>query len=238
MRRLAFTAIWCLAGLVGCSESEILGRSMDARPSRRADGPRPIGAASDAASRPPDGPPRDAAQPTDAAPPPLDARPRRPDGPLSPPDAPPTPPDAPPPPTAGADATVVAFDRQPIYFAGADNRRTIEAAATFPTAGAYRRIVLHLQLDCPDGRCDAWDRFGTLGLVAGNEVIELARFVTPYGLAARFDLDVTDAPAPVGRRAAARVHRHLGSAPGTPPATAGCSPPRSSCRAGSPSASP
>jgi len=102
-------------------------------------------------------------------------------------------------PTPGADATVTAFDKAPIYFTGSDNQRTVEAPASFPKEGAYQQILLHLSLSCPSDGCDPWDRFGSLGLVSAkatdggaDTVIELARFITPYHVGASWDLDVTD----------------------------------------------
>jgi Peptide-N-glycosidase F, C terminal/Peptide-N-glycosidase F, N terminal len=102
-------------------------------------------------------------------------------------------------PVAGADAMVTAFDKTPVYFAGEDNKRTVDATASFPATGAYEKITLHLSLDCPSGGCDPWDRLGTLGVVTAkgsdggaDTVIEIERFVTPYHVGAQWDIDVTD----------------------------------------------
>lgn len=102
-------------------------------------------------------------------------------------------------PVAGADAMVSAFDKTPVYFTGTDNQRDVDAPVTFPASGAYEKIILHVALDCPKDGCDPWDRFGSLGLVTQkgqdggpDTVIELARFITPYGVGAAWDLDVTD----------------------------------------------
>ncbi len=99
----------------------------------------------------------------------------------------------------GADATVTPFDKRPIYFTGADNQRTVDAPASFPTTGSYAQIILHLSLACPAGGCDPYDRLGSLGLVTkkpadgqGDQVVELARFITPFHVGASWDLDVTD----------------------------------------------
>lgn len=100
---------------------------------------------------------------------------------------------------AGQDQTVVAFDEVPVYFAGDDNQRSVDAAVSFPKDGAYDKITLRLALTCPSGGCDPWDRFGSLGVVTRNgrddgseTVIELARFITPYRVGAGWELDVTD----------------------------------------------
>lgn len=102
-------------------------------------------------------------------------------------------------PAVGDDTTVVTFDKSHVFFTGTDNKRNVDVDATFPEKGTYESIVLHLTLECPSGKCDAWDRFGTLGLVTkkgdkpeNDTVIELARFMTPYGVGGAWDFDVTD----------------------------------------------
>lgn len=102
-------------------------------------------------------------------------------------------------PVAGADAVVTGFDKTPVYFAGEDNKRIVDAPVSFPATGAYEKITLHLSLDCPSGGCDPWDRLGTLGVVTAkgadvehDTVIEIERFVTPYHVGAQWDIDVTD----------------------------------------------
>lgn len=102
-------------------------------------------------------------------------------------------------PVAGKDATLTPFDKTHIYFTGSDNKRSVDAAASFPAEGAYAQILLHLELSCPDGGCDPWDRLGSLGIVtakgeagAADTVVEIVRFVTPYHVGAAWDLDLTD----------------------------------------------
>lgn len=104
----------------------------------------------------------------------------------------------PPPPTPGADTTVTPFDQTHIYFTGSENMRVVDVEATFPDEGAYESILLHLSLSCPTGGCDAWDRFATIGVVTQkgatpeeDQVIELARYITPYKVKADWDIDVT-----------------------------------------------
>lgn len=102
-------------------------------------------------------------------------------------------------PTPGADTVVTPFDKTHVYFTGDDNKRIVDAQATFPAEGVYSSIVLHLALDCPQGGCDAWDRFATLGIVTKkgetpeqDEVIELARYITPFKAKGAWDYDLTD----------------------------------------------
>jgi hypothetical protein len=110
-------------------------------------------------------------------------------------------PDADPGSLPGMDVTITPFMATPIYFTGADNQRTVDMPASFPTTGAYDQITLHLTLACPTtpGGCDPWDRFASLGIVtqkgtggAPDTVIELARFITPYHVGASWDVDLTD----------------------------------------------
>ncbi len=107
------------------------------------------------------------------------------------------------PPDAGPPAEAITtslFERTHLYFAGADNRRVVDATARFPDAvvGRYARATLTLTLACPSGRCDAWDRVAALSVLedapdggAARE-LEFARFVTPYGVGGTWTLDLTD----------------------------------------------
>jgi hypothetical protein len=89
---------------------------------------------------------------------------------------------------------VTALDHVLFAFNGAaGGARRQTASAMFPAGGAYSKINLRLKLDCPAGGCDHWDRFGSLGVVSSGAVVEIARFITPYAVAApAWDYDVTD----------------------------------------------
>ncbi len=98
-------------------------------------------------------------------------------------------------------AVVPAFDHTPVFFFffSDDNRRDVSTQASSPVSGEFARITMRVSLDCPAAGCDPWDRYGTIGLVTepgtGDSpatVIELARFMTPYGVGGRWSLDVTD----------------------------------------------
>jgi hypothetical protein len=102
-------------------------------------------------------------------------------------------------PAPGKDTTVTPFAKTPVYFTGTDNQRTVDVPTSFPAAGAYQTITLHLALDCPTDGCDPYDRLGSLGIVTQkgqdggpDTVIEIQRFITPFGVGAKWDLDVTD----------------------------------------------
>ena len=99
----------------------------------------------------------------------------------------------------GDDFEVTIFDAQDVSF-GAEDRRQVDVVVPFDhdVGATYDRVRLHLDLDCPaSGLCDWWDRFGMLGVVrdAGGEseqVIELARFMTPYRTGDDYRLDITE----------------------------------------------
>jgi hypothetical protein len=159
---------------IGCNGSEHGGPSADAAPvvAPDAETPAPPGDLGDAAQPTADAPAVGSPAPADAAPS-----------------------DAPSAPAAG-DVTVTAFAGTNVYFAGMDNKRIVDAPVTFPEAAAsFQSITLNLALRCPSGGCDPWDRRAFLGLVrkvdGKDSVTEVLRFMTPYGVPARWTEDVT-----------------------------------------------
>ncbi len=96
----------------------------------------------------------------------------------------------------GVDAEIPLFVGEHIYF-GDENHRQADVQVSLPVDGAYAKITLDLALGCPDGLCDHWDRYGTIGVVQDpgtdhERFIEVARFITAYRLPAQWSLDVTD----------------------------------------------
>ncbi len=96
----------------------------------------------------------------------------------------------------GEDAVVSVFDAEHVYF-GDENRRQVDVEVALPAEGEYDAITLDFALSCPNGLCDHWDRYGTIGVVrwpgAEDEgYVEIARFITAYRLPAAWSLDVTD----------------------------------------------
>lgn len=79
-----------------------------------------------------------------------------------------------------------------VEFTGSNATQT--ANFEFPTfAGAFDNITTYLDITCPTGGCEPWDR------VAGLEVrgptgkwVELFRYITSYGVPCNHSLDVTD----------------------------------------------
>jgi hypothetical protein len=119
------------------------------------------------------------------------------DGPVAPPST-----DGPTAPPAAGDVTVTAFSGTSIHFAGMDNKRVVDAPVTFPDASAsYQSITLNLALRCPQGGCDPYDRRAFVGVVRKvpgkdpgtmvDAVTEVLRFMTPFGVTARWSVDVT-----------------------------------------------
>ncbi|MFT6397472.1 MAG: hypothetical protein ACJAYU_002225 [Bradymonadia bacterium] len=103
--------------------------------------------------------------------------------------------------TIGENQSVVAHDEAHIFWTGWDegqNARNVDVAVTFPPAEElYGGITMNFALSCPSGQCDPWDRYGSYGLVSnpGAEdegYIELSRFITPFGVGASWQVDVTD----------------------------------------------
>ncbi len=106
---------------------------------------------------------------------------------------------------AGTDASMTVFDKA--HMTG--GQRYVYANVDFPESGTYEKITMTFTLSCPQGGCDPWDRWGNLGIVTekkagdpgGDKLLELGRFVTPYGVGGTFTYDLTDLrPALVGKK--------------------------------------
>ena len=90
---------------------------------------------------------------------------------------------------------VDAFVNTPVYFKDGDNQRKIDADVAFPDRGPWKEVNLHIELRCPDGKCDWWDRWAYIGVVNGetreSPVTEILRFATPFRVGASLSADVT-----------------------------------------------
>lgn len=59
--------------------------------------------------------------------------------------------------------------------------------------GAYDRIIGKLNIECPTGGCDPWDRVSHVEVQGKNgEWYEIIRYLTPYGVACNSEIDLTD----------------------------------------------
>ncbi|RYZ68874.1 MAG: hypothetical protein EOP09_08725 [Proteobacteria bacterium] len=98
--------------------------------------------------------------------------------------------------TLAVEQTIAVAKASHYYFLGDDNKRNIEYTAKLPESiDGYGRILLHLKLSCPSGKCDVWDRIGWFGVVSKlheGAFFELVRFATPYGVGGEWTVDVTD----------------------------------------------
>ncbi len=69
------------------------------------------------------------------------------------------------------------------------------ATFSFPTdVSAYNQVLMYIDLNCPPGGCDPWDRYANIEIVlASGESIEIGRYITPYGNGdCGWTLDVSD----------------------------------------------
>ena len=92
-----------------------------------------------------------------------------------------------------SDTTIVAFDAVHQFFGSLGNNRTVIDTIQFPDSNAgYSDITMHLNLECPTGGCDPWDRKAKISVQHLNEWFEIGRYVTPYGVECGWSIDVTD----------------------------------------------
>lgn len=64
----------------------------------------------------------------------------------------------------------------------------------FPTyVGSFDEIMTYLDVTCPAGGCDPWDRVGNMEAKGPNgEWVEILRYITPYGVPCDHEIDATD----------------------------------------------
>lgn len=69
------------------------------------------------------------------------------------------------------------------------------ATFNFPTdVSTYNQVLMHIDLNCPPGGCDPWDRYANISIVkADGTTVEIGRYITPYGIGVcGWTLDVSD----------------------------------------------
>jgi hypothetical protein len=60
-------------------------------------------------------------------------------------------------------------------------------------AGAFDQIIATLDITCPTGGCDPWDRVSGIEVKGHDgEWYEIIRYITPYGVACGHSIDLTD----------------------------------------------
>ncbi len=119
-------------------------------------------------------------------------------------------------------ATVVTVMEQVDQYFGAEDRRTVDATALFPDVSCWQQIFMEVKLECPSaGGCDAWDRTASIALVEepGNPdspVLELVRYITPYGVGMCTLMDVTEFASRLQGQALLRSFVDTWVGPGSP----------------------
>ena len=107
-------------------------------------------------------------------------------------------------PEVGPQTTLNLFNKTHVYWVSdADNHRSVKQVVDFPEKlFLYESIQLTIRLECPSPACDAWDRRGAIYLQQEDgEKVELARFMTPYGIGVTWRFDLTPlAPILVGKK--------------------------------------
>lgn len=76
---------------------------------------------------------------------------------------------------------------------GKENSRDYYGTYVFPQhVGSYFNIYATLDVECPNGNCDDWDRWAYIDIKApdGNW-IQIIRYITPYGVACNHNIDLT-----------------------------------------------
>ena len=91
------------------------------------------------------------------------------------------------------DTTIVAIDQVHHSFGNAGNNRTTTHAIQFPSSAAeYSSIKMKVNLECPNGGCDPWDRKAKISVYHLDQWFEIGRYVTPYGIECGWEIDVSD----------------------------------------------
>ena len=92
-----------------------------------------------------------------------------------------------------ADTTIVAFDAVHQSFGDLGNNRTVIDTIRFPESNSnFSEITMNVNLECPNGGCDPWDRKAKISVMHLEEWYEIGRYVTPYGVECGWSFDVTD----------------------------------------------
>lgn len=92
-----------------------------------------------------------------------------------------------------ADTTIVALNRVHHSFGNSGNNRVFIDTLLFPQdINSYSDITMNVNLECPNGGCDPWDRKAQISIYNFNEWFEIGRYVTPYGVECGWSFDVTD----------------------------------------------
>ena len=69
-----------------------------------------------------------------------------------------------------ADTTIVAFNAVHQSFGNLGNNRTVIDTIQFPESNStFSEIIMNVNLECPDGGCDPWDRKAKISVMHFKE---------------------------------------------------------------------
>ena len=88
--------------------------------------------------------------------------------------------------------SVTTFDNVHQRFGGTDTRTVVDTFLLPSSLDGFNQILMHIDVSCPPGGCDPWDRFAMISLKRDSEWLEIGRYITPYKKACGWTCDVTD----------------------------------------------
>ena len=117
-----------------------------------------------------------------------------------------------------AGQSILITEGRAFYFKAGDSQRDQSFAVQMPAdVSTFEGVTLDFNLDCPEGRCEIWDRFGSMGLIdETGRYLELFRFMTPYGIGARWSIDLSPFLPLLEKEKTFRISIDTWAAPGSP----------------------
>lgn len=86
----------------------------------------------------------------------------------------------------------ILFNQEP-HNSGTDGKTHLKTVYMPDDFIEYEKILLHVDLDCPTTGCDPFDQTGLLNIIVDGKKLEVARYMTPYGVACGdWTFDITD----------------------------------------------
>ncbi len=93
----------------------------------------------------------------------------------------------------GTTKTVTSLDTVVIEFQTANSRDYYGSHDLPQFAGTYDKIIAKLNVECPNGNCDDWDRWAHFDIKAPDgEWIQIIRYMTPYNVGCKHEIDLTE----------------------------------------------
>ena len=93
----------------------------------------------------------------------------------------------------GVSKTVTSLDTVVIEFQTANSRDYYGSHDLPQFVGTYDKVIAKLNVECPNGNCDDWDRWAHFDIKApGGNWIQIIRYMTPYNVGCNHEIDVTE----------------------------------------------